>query len=424
MGSALPKLKLPGVSGSARHHIAHSVVEGAVRREIIIDKTVVRSDVEISDLTLGDAADAYDRAWLTSKTWPSIANPNGQLSIADLFSGSGGLSLGAWEAARAMQLSTRPVLAIDNDEDALEVYRDNFAPEVSFCAPIETLISGNVGAATTAEERGLQKVVASVDLLLAGPPCQGHSDLNNHTRRDDPRNGLISRVVRFAELFSPRHVVIENVQGIRHDKSGAFQTAIEQLEWLGYSTSTFLLEGVDIGLPQRRRRCFLVASKTAIADHSRIVGMHRGPERSFDWACRDLELVQSDRVFESSASVFPENLRRMKFLIANGLYDLPDTERPDCHRLKAHGYQSVYGRLFPDRPAPTITTGFGSPGQGRYTHPRFARTITPHEAARLQFIPDFFHFALNKRKRLQKVIGNSVPSKLAYAVVLDLLLHG
>ena len=89
-------------------------------------------------------------------------------------------------------------------------------------------------------------------------------------------------------------------------------------------------------------------------------------------------------------------------------------ERPDCHRFKDHDYRAVYGRLRADLPAPTITTGFGSPGQGRFTHPRFARTITPHEAARLQFIPDFFRFRTEKRKRLQELIGNSVPPKMAY----------
>ena len=72
-------------------------------------------------------------------------------------------------------------------------------------------------------------------------------------------------------------------------------------------------------------------------------------------------------------------------------------------------------------PAPTITSGFGSTGQGRFVHPYARRTITPHEAARLQCIPDFFRFAEPGRRALQEMIGNAVPPKLAYVVALEAL---
>lgn len=417
------------IDGEAGATIVYDVVDDRVVRVVTTGRGTFRSAVEsrhtpvASAGAFDDAAGAFDYGWLRSASWPQVTEPRSTLSIADLFCGSGGLSLGAWEAARAMQLELRPSLAIDNDPDAVGVYRDNFEPHVSFCAGIETLVGDTVGAPTSDQERVLQRSLAAIDLLVAGPPCQGHSDLNNHTRRDDPRNALISRVIRFVELFEPRHVVIENVQGIRHDRSGAFQVAQNDLRRLGYQTVDLLLEGSEIGLPQRRRRCFLIASKSTVGCHSRILDLHRSVPKSFDWACRDLEGQHSSAVFDTSAKVYAENQRRMDFLIENDLYDLPNEERPDCHRLKKHDYQSVYGRLRPDLPTPTITTGFGSPGQGRYTHPRYARTITPHEAARLQFIPDFFVFRLEKRKRLQKLIGNSVPSKLAFAVILDLLAH-
>ena len=77
--------------------------------------------------------------------------------------------------------------------------------------------------------------------------------------------------------------------------------------------------------------------------------------------------------------------------------------------------------MYWDRPAQTITRGFGSTGQGRYVHPKLPRTILPHEAARLQFFPDFFSFGQSSRGELQYLIGNAVPPKLAYASVLELL---
>jgi DNA (cytosine-5)-methyltransferase 1 len=77
--------------------------------------------------------------------------------------------------------------------------------------------------------------------------------------------------------------------------------------------------------------------------------------------------------------------------------------------------------MYPDRPAPTITAGFLSTGQGRFVHPNHPRTLTPHEAARVQFFPDFFEFGVKYRRTLQRMIGNAVPPKMAYVVALDLL---
>lgn len=74
----------------------------------------------------------------------------------------------------------------------------------------------------------------------------------------------------------------------------------------------------------------------------------------------------------------------------------------------------MYGRLQWEKPAQTLTTGFGSMGQGRYVHPSQERTITPHEAARLQTFPDFFGFsAANTRSAWARMIGNAVPPLLS-----------
>ena len=84
----------------------------------------------------------------------------------------------------------------------------------------------------------------------------------------------------------------------------------------------------------------------------------------------------------------------------------------------------MYGRLRWDQPAQTITTGFGSMGQGRYVHPARRRTITPHEAARLQTFPDTFDFGdVTSRKALAKMIGNAVPP-LLMATLGDSILAG
>lgn len=82
----------------------------------------------------------------------------------------------------------------------------------------------------------------------------------------------------------------------------------------------------------------------------------------------------------------------------------------------------MYGRLRYDAPAQTITGGFVSPGQGRFVHPSQERTLTPHEAARLQFFPDFFDFsAAQTRTGLAQMIGNAVPMTLAYVFCLEFI---
>src|SRR5262249_50867880 len=132
-----------------------------------------------------------------------------------------------------------------------------------------------------------------------------------------------------------------------------------------------------------------------------------------------------DSVFDTPSKKTKTNAARMAFLFEKGLYNLPNDRRPACHQDGDHSYISVYGRLRWDRPAQTITTGFGSMGQGRYVHPQRRRTITPHEAARLQTFPDWFDFGGNTpRGVLAKAIGNAVPPLLMVELgrrVIDVL---
>ena len=117
----------------------------------------------------------------------------------------------------------------------------------------------------------------------------------------------------------------------------------------------------------------------------------------------------------------PANLARMEYLLANDLHDLPNDRRPECHRGD-HTYRSMYGRLRWDRPAQTITSGYGSIGQGRYMHPDQPRALTAHEAARIQGFPDYFDFsACRTRSALATIIGNAVPPQLGRAITSSYL---
>ncbi len=228
-------------------------------------------------------------------------------------------------------------------------------------------------------------------------------------------------MVRFAALTEPDFVLIENVASIESDKRRAVERAKEGLLALGYRLDAGLVDLNLLGVPQLRRRHVLVACAPhvralAISD---VITAHTVDDRSartLGWAIDDLVSAPREQAFDRPSMPSPENARRIAWLHERDEDDLPNPLRPSCHQ-GSHTYKSMYGRLRWDRPAQTITSGYGSMGQGRYVHPRERRTLTPHEAARLQMIPDFFDFSpARSRGAWAQMIGNAAPWKLAYAL--------
>lgn len=372
----------------------------------------------------GPPIDVYDLSWLSASERPRERASAQEVRVVDLFCGCGGLTLGIREAARGLGRSFRSVFASDINKGALAIYAKNFQPDTVDDNPIEKNVNGELGSALTEEEETFCGKVGRVDVLVAGPPCQGHSNLNNHTRRDDPRNMLYLRAVRCAEILKPDTVIIENVPGVVHDRHGVLQTADQYLRSIGYAVSFGVVPMWKIGVAQTRQRLILIASRAAKdLDLGKIVEQYALPQRPISWAITDLRLkYDASDVFNSSAVHSPTNRARIHYLFKHNLYNLPNEQQPDCHRLKPHTYPAVYGRMRWDKPSPTITGGFSCCGRGRFIHPLEERTLTPHEAARVQYFPDFFDFCGIGRTGLATMIGNAVPSRAGYVVAMPLLL--
>ena len=351
-----------------------------------------------------------------------------KLTISDLFSGCGGMSLGLRSAAHYLGYSVDVRLALDSDEEALTVYRNLFPDATTVCKSIEQVIDGVLGAIPTDNESDLVKGIGQLDVLLGGPPCQGHSNLNNHSRRDDPRNRLYLYMARAAELLRPSMVIVENVPTVTSDVRKSVQNTVKKLKELGYSTDHAVVDLMNLGVPQKRRRHVVVAVLDADVDILSTLEEMKEPicahiPRSVRWAIGDLQDAARSRMFDSPSKPSDTNQSRIDWLFANDKYDLPNRLRPPCHQA-AHTYTAMYGRLEWDNPAPTVTTGFNSTGQGRYVHPSQQRVITPHEAARLQMLPDYVDFSSVKtRKSLAKLIGNSVPPPLTFELGKRLIPH-
>lgn len=374
-----------------------------------------------------DQIDGDDAAFLSNRIRPLPLGGTQRLKLVDLFAGSGGLTLGVMEACRAIDAELEVRLAMELDERVRAVYDLNFTSQVEHNRGDVLSRFGIVpGKPLSTVEQQTQREVGTIDILVGGPPCQGHSDLNNHTRRRDEKNELYMVMVRAAEVLKPRYVLIENVQGVRRDHGSVLVRAKEWLrDDLGYTVKDCLVRMVDIGVPQKRVRHILVAYRgediPGLLDFKPI----KKP-RTLKWAIKNLRRKKfpAQSTFDIPARLSPANEQRAKYLLENPeTYDLPNHLRPKCHRDNpSHRYKAMYGKLKWNEPAHTITTGFGSPGQGRYFHPEEPRTLTPHEAARVQFFPDWFDFgADSNRKLLAHCIGNAVPPKLAFSVLVRLL---
>ena len=345
-----------------------------------------------------------------------------RVRIADLFCGCGGLTLGTAEAARRLGLGVEVRLAVDHDARATAVYEANLPGADVRCASVEELFDGQLGHPVTDCEGKLKERVGALDVLVGGPPCQGHSDLNNHTRRSDPRNALYSRMARAAEVLQPTILLIENVPAVRHDVEDVAHATIRALRSCGYSVADAVVDISRLGAPQSRRRHITLASRDSRLDVLSLVthimqSPPPTPVRSVRWAIEDLAGTRAENSFDSASVASEQNATRIAWLFDHRRYDLPNNLRPKCHQSD-HSYSSMYGRLRWDRPAQTVTTGFGSMGQGRYVHPSKRRTITPHEAARLQMLPDFWDFSsAPSRGSLARLIGNAVPPVLARSLL-------
>jgi DNA (cytosine-5)-methyltransferase 1 len=368
-----------------------------------------------------------DLKFLRRKRKPERRSTGNAFRVVDLFAGCGGMSLGLDEAARRLDYRLEIPLAADTDEEVMQVYGANLPNASVKTADVTELFDGQVGSDPTLTEQQTKRLTGEVDVLLGGPPCQGHSDLNNHTRRRDPKNALYLRMARAAEVLAPKVVVVENVVSVQRDEADVVYATSQALAHAGYAVRTQVVDLRRVGVPQRRRRHLLIASRVPQIDPVSTLkhlgnGMSDHSDRTVRWAIHDLLSTEADGIYDLASARSVENARRIAYLFEEGLYDLPNDKRPECHRDREHTYVSMYGRLRWDEPAQTITTGFGSMGQGRYVHPARRRTITPHEAARLQTFPDWFDFGKETpRGVLAKMIGNAVPPLLMVALGLEIL---
>lgn len=357
-----------------------------------------------------------------------VSNQKQPLRLADFFCGCGGLSLGVTNALNAVGFDVHYSIACDISKDSLDVYNANFSPDFLLHENAANLVRRK-GLRTNQKniENNLDKIELSpeicdyegkIDVFVAGPPCEGNSNLNNKTRRIDARNNHYVTAVMIAVKLMAEIIIVENVQTVKNAKQNVVEQSKEVLQQAGYTTENieYTLKAEEFNVAQKRVRHFLIAVKSKPDNNFIELSGLTGAQINTIDAIEDLVDRPPTNVMDLFSELSEENRKRIDFLFQNDLYDLPDSERPFCHREKEHTYPSVYGRLFPDQPAFTITTGFQSPGRGRYIHPTVPRGLTPREGARIQSFPDYFKWRTplcrTSKNSITRLIGDAVPPNL------------
>ena len=178
------------------------------------------------------------------------------LRVLDSFAGAGGFSLGF-----SMTNKCEVVGAIEIDDWAAETFRFNH--------PQAKVLVGDIQSYS--EEALLQEFqLVKPDIILGGPPCQGFSIANRKAGDPtDPRNSLFTEFIRLGKIFSPRIMVLENVPNIVRARTHSGELVIsiikKELEAIGYSVEHMVLNATDYGVPQIRRRLFVVANRGDIS---------------------------------------------------------------------------------------------------------------------------------------------------------------
>jgi len=176
-----------------------------------------------------------------------------EIKYIDLFAGIGGFNIGFKEACKLKKIPSQCVFTSEIKESAKEIYRDNFR------------VNNIDGDITQIDAKDIPRF----DVLLAGFPCQAFSSAGKRKGFDDTRGTLFFEIQRILEHHKPRCFILENVEGlIKHDlqnkgdEIGRTLTIIlKNLRSLGYYVSWELLNSLDFGTPQSRKRIFIVGSK-------------------------------------------------------------------------------------------------------------------------------------------------------------------
>lgn len=305
-------------------------------------------------------------------------------SVVSMFSGCGGLDfgfLGGFEY-KGKSYGRNPfsiISAYDFDERCVETYTKNIGAHIQ-CRDLSTLHSSQI---------------PSADLLIGGFPCQDFSICGPQAGLGSVRGRLYKTLVKYMDLHGPAVVVAENVPHLeRIDGGKALQKIIRELESanIGYKFHVWKLFAPDYGVPQNRKRIFLIGIRSDFDLIPKLpTPTHANSAPSIEWAISDLERIKDEAIPNQS-----------QYFTAS--------------KAKNGGGQ---GDEVSKRGEPAYTIR-ANPRSRIQFHYKLPRRLTVRECARLQTFPDSFPFYHSTTANIMQ-IGNAVPPVLAHHVATSIV---
>ena len=334
----------------------------------------------------------------------------------DLFAGCGGLSKGLIDAGFCV------LAGVDNDEAALKTFERNH----------DGAIALNVDLSQECAFNKIDNAVGNraIDVIVAGPPCQGFSVTGPRNFNDD-RNKLYMAVFKAVRRYQPKAFIIENVPGMATLYKGAIKIeVINRFGSLGYNIESDILCAADFGVPQMRKRLIFFGVRmdigkpvfpSAVCSTDNYVTCR---EAISDLPSRNDEIGKEEDVYTSPPSTeFQRKMRKNSKVLYNHVATAHKQFVIDVIRQVPEGcnykslpkgvgdsrkFKEAWTRYHGDKPSKTIDTGHRN-----HFHYEYDRVPTIRENARLQSFPDDFVFVGTKTQQNRQV-GNAVPPLLGF----------
>ena len=347
-------------------------------------------------------------------------------TMIDMFCGCGGLSQGFYDAGYEV------LFGIDHDKPSLATYDANFGPGKGLS--IDLFSKDYLGEI----ERKVNESGGGLDVVVAGPPCQGFS-LTGSRNFDDPRNQLYLSVFEVVKKFRPKAFLIENVKGMKTlYKGDVVAEILSRFTKLGYEVSEpQVLSSADYGVPQIRERLFIVGTLKDIGSFTfpapvKSANNYLSCEEAIDdLPSRHVEFGLEMDVYQNTSKSGYQSFMKYGSTDLNNHVATNHTELvksvinmvPEGKNHKSlppgvgesRKFNEAWTRYHSKKPSRTIDTGHRN-----HFHYKWDRVPTVRENARLQSFRDSFVIT-GTRTQQYKQIGNAVPPMLAYYLALQIL---
>ncbi len=339
------------------------------------------------------------------------------LKAVDFFCGGGGMSYGLYKAG------IKILAGVDFDSNCKETYEKNISEAQFIHADVFNLKEEEL-------QHQLQLKENDDNLILIGcSPCQFWSIINTDKNKSEKSKSLLVEFKRFVEYFKPGYVIVENVPGIlRKKEESGLENFITWLKNNNYYVHYDVHNISEYNVPQNRKRFTLIANRLGtnkisplkMEGEKKTVRDVIGEVNGFK-KLKPGEKDSSDPLHRV-ANLSDINKKRLKKVEKNGGNRLGfskiKTLQLNCFIGKDQSFKDTFGRLWWDRPSPTITTKFFSISNGRFVHPEEDRALSLREGAVLQSFPIDYNFIGTSTGAIARLIGNAVPPEYARRIGL------